>query len=126
MKKIIILLLLIPLLSSNGKTMFKHILITNDDGIEDSKRLIALAKNVLEVADRVSIVVSEFDRSGTSNYSTYGKYKSVFEVTCQYYDENTKLGVYTIPGNPADCIMLGLSGFMGGITPDLVLSGIPI
>ena len=107
-----------------GQTRFNHILITNDDGIEDSKRLIALAKEVLKVADRVTIIVSEFDRSGTSNYSTYGKYKSVFEVTCQYYNEENNLEVYTTPGNPADCVMLGLGGIIGGETPDLILSGI--
>lgn len=103
---------------------FKHILITNDDGIEDSRRLIAIAKRVSNVADRVSIVVSEFDRSGTSNYSTYGKYKSTFEVTCQYYDEESKISVYTISGNPADCIIVGLGGILGDSRPDLVLSGI--
>ena len=40
-----------------SQTKFAHILITNDDGIEDSKRLIALAKSVSEVADRVTIIV---------------------------------------------------------------------
>jgi 5'-nucleotidase len=76
------------------------------------------------VADRVSIIVSEFDRSGTSNYSTYGKYNSTFELTCQYYNEEKNIGIYTTPGNPADCVMLGLGGVLGEHVPDLVLSGI--
>ena len=107
-----------------SQTKFAHILITNDDGIEDSKRLIALAKSVSEVADRVTIIVSEFDRSGTSNYSTYGKYNSTFELTCQYNNDKNNIEVYTTPGNPADCVMLGLSGINSYIKPDLVLSGI--
>ena len=107
-----------------SQTKFAHILITNDDGIEDSKRLIALAKSVSEVADRVTIIVSEFDRSGTSNYSTYGKYNSTFELTCQYNNDKNNIEVYTTPGNPADCVMLGLSGINSDIKPDLVLSGI--
>ena len=122
--KNIFLVLCVSFSILSGQQRFNHVLITNDDGIEDSKRLVALAKEVLKVADRVSIIVSEFDRSGTSNYSTYGKYKSVFEVTCQYYNEENKLGIYTIPGNPADCVMLGLGGVTGGEIPDLVLSGI--
>ena len=107
-----------------GQKRFSHILITNDDGIEDSKRLIALAKSVANVADKVSIIVSEFDRSGTSNYSTYGKYNSTFEATCQYHDEKNNISVFTTPGNPADCVMLGLGGLLGEKTPDLVLSGV--
>jgi 5'-nucleotidase len=79
---------------------------------------------VVNVADKVSIVVSDFDRSGTSNHSTYGKYQSTLEATCQYHDEKHNISVFTTPGNPADCVMLGLGGLLGEETPDLVLSGI--
>lgn len=109
---------------ANGQSRFDHILITNDDGIEDSDRLIALAKSVKDVADRVSIIVSVFDRSGTSNYTAYGKYQSTFEVTCEYLDNENNIAVYTLPSYPADCILLGLGGFFGDDRPDLVLSGI--
>ena len=44
------------------QTKFNHILITNDDGMEDADRLLALAKSVKDVANRVSIIVSTFDR----------------------------------------------------------------
>jgi 5'-nucleotidase len=107
-----------------SQTKFSHILITNDDGIEDSKRLIALAKHVSKVADRVTIIVSEFDRSGTSNYLTYGKYNTTLELTCQYNNDEDNVEVYTTPSNPADCVMLGLGGINSDIKPDLVLSGI--
>ena len=123
MKRMILILLASATLII-GQSKFNHILITNDDGIEDSKRLIALAKSVSEVAEKTSIVVSEFDRSGTSNYSAFGKHQSTFEVTCQYFDEEKNISVFTTPGNPADCVMLGLGGLLGTETPDLVLSGI--
>ena len=76
---------------SYGQTQFSHILITNDDGIEDADRLFALAKSVKSVANRVSIIVSNFDRSGSSNYMSYGKYQSTFEVTCEYVDKENKI-----------------------------------
>lgn len=103
---------------------YNHILITNDDGIEDVDKLLALAKSVKRVAEKVSIVVSEFDRSGTSNHTTYGKYKSTLEVTCRYLNEKKDIAIYTIPGNPADCVLLGLNGLFPNDKPDLVLSGI--
>jgi 5'-nucleotidase len=123
MKKLVVFLLISTTLIFSQKR-FDHILITNDDGIEDSKRLIALAKHVSKVADRLTIIVSEFDRSGTSNYSTYGKYNTTLELTCQYHNDEDNVEVYTTPGNPADCVMLGLGGINSDIKPDLVLSGI--
>lgn len=123
-KRILLLMMFLCVYLVSGQTRFKHILITNDDGIEDSDRLFALALSVKDVANRVSIIVSAFDRSGTSNHTLYGKYKSSFEVTCEYVDKNKNIAVYTIPDNPADCVLLGLSGFFGDDRPDLVLSGI--
>ena len=104
-----------------AQTSFKHILITNDDGIEDADRLIALARAVRNKAGQVSIIVSDTDRSGHSNFSAIGKGQSVLEVTCKYLEDN--IAIYTIPDNPAYCILLGLGGFFEE-TPDLVLSGI--
>lgn len=101
-----------------------HILITNDDGIEDADRLIALAKSVKAVANRVSIVVSSFDRSGTSNHTTFGKHQLTLQVTCKYYDKENNIAAYVTPGNPADCVLLGLQGLFQDDKPDLVLSGI--
>lgn len=107
-----------------GHTGFNHILITNDDGIEDADRLLALARSVKNCAGRVSIIVSAFDRSGTSNHTVFGKYQSTFEVTCVYRDTENNISAYTLPANPADCVLLGLGGFFGDDRPDLVLSGI--
>lgn len=125
MKNIFLLLILTLVFQpSYGQIKFNHILITNDDGIEDADRLLSLAKSVKNVSNRVSIIVSEFDRSGTSNHSIYGKYQSTFEVTCKYKDTENNITAYTLPTNPADCVWLGLSGFFGDDKPDLVLSGI--
>ena len=123
-KHILFLLLFFSLHLVYGQTKFNHILITNDDGKEDSDRLLALAMSVKDVANRVSIIVSDFDRSGTSNRTAYGKYQSTFEVTCTYVDKENNITGYTIPDYPADCVALGLSGFFGENRPDLVLSGI--
>jgi len=123
---IIALLLCVLLTPTQAQEGFKyqHILITNDDGIEDAKRLLALARSVKKVAARVSIVVSAFDKSGTSNYTTFGKYQSSLEVTCTYHDTASDIRIYEMPGNPADCVILGLNGLFPNEKPDLVLSGI--
>ncbi len=127
MKKFIpILGLLICMLGATAQSTFKyrHILITNDDGIGDADRLLALARSVKKVAHRVTIVVSTFDRSGTSNQLTFGKHTSTIEVTCKYQDPENNISAYVTPGNPADCVLIGLSGLFGDDRPDLVLSGI--
>jgi len=123
-KHVLLIVLLLFLTQSFGQTKYTHILITNDDGIEDADRLLALAQSVKDVANRVSIIVSAFDRSGTSNHTRYGKYQSTFEVSCEYKDSTKNISVYTLPANPADCVLLGLSGFFDNDRPDLVLSGI--
>jgi 5'/3'-nucleotidase len=107
-----------------GQVRYHHILITNDDGIEDADRLLALARSVKNCSERVSIIVSAFDRSGTSNHSLYGKHQSTFEVTCVYSDPKNNISAYTLPANPADCVMMGMGGFFGDDQPDLVLAGI--
>jgi 5'/3'-nucleotidase SurE len=127
MKKLIsILILILYLQLTYGQELIKynHILITNDDGIEDADRLLALAKSVKKVSKRVSIVVSSFDRSGTSNCTTLAKHQSTLEVICKYYDKENNISAYVIPGNPADFIILGLNGLFPDNKPDLVLSGI--
>jgi 5'-nucleotidase len=113
-----------PILYAQNNFKFQHILITNDDGVEDADRLLALAKSVKKVALRVSVVVSSFDRSGTSNHTTFGKHQSTLEITCKYHDKKNNIRVYVMPGNPADCVLLGLNGLFPNDKPDLVLSGI--
>ena len=127
MKHILLSLLMLVcshILYSQENFKYNHILITNDDGIGDADRLLALASEVKKVSKRVSIIVSAFDRSGFSNQTSYGKHQSTLEITCKYYDKKNSISVYEIPGNPADCVLLGLMGFFQEDKPDLVLSGI--
>lgn len=121
---IIVVLIYFQLLAAQENFKYNHILITNDDGIEDTDRLFALAKSVKNVSKRVSIVVSSFDRSGTSNHTTYGKHQSTLEITCKHINKEKKIALYVIPGNPGDCVVLGLNGLFPDDKPDLVLSGI--
>lgn len=118
------LLICVHCVTAQNDFKYNHILITNDDGIGDADRLLALASSVKKVANRVTIVVSAFDRSGSSNQLTYGKHRKTIEVTCKYDDPENNISAYEIPGNPADCVLIGLSGLFGEDRPDLVLSGI--
>lgn len=121
MKRLLTVLLFLLSFNLLAQKKYQHILITNDDGIEDIDRLLALARAVANQAEKVSVIVSSVDRSGHSNFSAIGKGQSVLEVTCEYVEQN--IGVYSIPDNPADCVLLGLGGLFDE-TPDLVLSGI--
>ena len=103
---------------------YSHILITNDDGIEDVEKLLTLAKSVKKVAKRVSIVVPSSDKSGSSNHMLFGKNQSTIEVTCEYVDQENNISIYTTPSNPADCVLLSLNGLFIDDKPDLVLSGL--
>lgn len=112
------------LFAQENNHRYNHILITNDDGIENIDILVALAKSVKPLANRVSIIVSSQNRSASSNYLAFGEHQSSYEIKTEYYDSKNNVGVYTIPDYPADCVLLGLSGLFPNDRPDLVLSGI--
>ena len=126
MKKVVSILLLLFTISTafTQETKFKHILITNDDGIKDLDKLMALAVKVKPLAQRVSILVSTENRSASSNYYAYGSDKKSYEVKTVSFNSDLNIGVYTIPDYPADCVMLGLGGLFKDERPDFVLSGI--
>ncbi|MCG2616721.1 acyltransferase family protein [Terrimonas sp. NA20] len=119
---ILVVSLALPVIAADVR--YKHILITNDDGIGDRERLIALAKAVKTSAERVSILVSDTDRSGFSNKSLMGQDQQNITVKKLSPDTLMNISVYTTNGYPADCVLLGLTGFFGNERPDLVLSGI--
>jgi 5'/3'-nucleotidase SurE len=121
---LVILILTSALFVNANDTRYKHILITNDDGIGDRERLMALAKAVKSSAERVSILVSDTDRSGSSNKSLMGQDQQTIKVKAISIDTVINISIYTTNGYPADCVLLGLTGFFGKERPDLVLSGI--
>ncbi|MGH2492937.1 MAG: 5'/3'-nucleotidase SurE [Candidatus Limnocylindria bacterium] len=94
----------------------RHILITNDDGI-DSDALPPLAEALTKVGD-VDIIVPERNWSGASHSITLFRPLRV---------RPTKLRsgqpAYMTDGSPTDCVRLAVLGFLRH-RPDIVVSGI--
>jgi 5'-nucleotidase len=91
-----------------------RILLTNDDGI-DSAGLEALR---VALADHeVWIIAPDGERSAQSHSITVHD-----PIRCRELGDT----VFSISGTPADCVIVGLLGVMGGVKPDVVVSGINI
>lgn len=105
-----------------------RIVVTNDDGIEDLEdRLLPLAEALVPFAETY-IVIPSRDRSGSTHFTSIGKYKRVLESELIYVREKTedseRLEIHVVEGFPADCVSLALGGILHGKPPDLVISGI--
>jgi len=103
-----------------------RIVLTNDDGIEEvERRLLPVAERLREFAE-VYIVVSDQDRSGTSNILAVSQVVSL-ESRLEYRSEATQdkhlLEVHAVNGYPADCVIVGAFGLLQGQKVDLVISG---
>ncbi|MDP6372834.1 MAG: 5'/3'-nucleotidase SurE [Vicinamibacterales bacterium] len=103
-----------------------RILLTNDDGIEEVEaRLLPVAGRLREIAE-VYIVVSNQDRSGTSNMLAISRSVSL-ESRLEYRSEAGSgqhlLEVHSVDGYPTDCVVLGVYGLLKGRNVDLVVSG---
>jgi len=94
----------------------RHILITNDDGI-DADALAPLAESLATLGD-VDIIVPERNWSGASHSITLFRPLRV---------RPTKLrsgqGAFMTDGSPTDCVRLAVLGFLKH-RPDIVVSGI--
>jgi 5'-nucleotidase len=94
----------------------RHILITNDDGI-DSDALPPLSETLAKLGD-VDIIVPERNWSGASHSITLFRPLRV---------RGTKLrngqAAYMTDGSPTDCVRLAVLGFLKH-RPDIVVSGI--
>lgn len=93
-----------------------RILIVNDDGINAPGLTVAeeIAAEVAGPDGELWVVAPETERSGASH--------------CVSYVEPMRLGQlgerrFHVSGNPADCVIAGLSHFMAA-PPDLVISGV--
>ncbi|HEY7624414.1 MAG TPA: 5'/3'-nucleotidase SurE [Candidatus Limnocylindria bacterium] len=94
----------------------RHILITNDDGIE-SDALAPLA-SALSAVGEVVIIVPERNWSGASHSITLYRPLRVRETLLR-----TGQPAYMTDGSPTDCVRLAVLGFLER-KPDLVVSGI--
>jgi 5'-nucleotidase len=80
----------------------RHILVTNDDGIE-SPGLWKLAEAMAEIG-RVMVVAPAADVSGSGTMVTYRRDLQVQEVP----ERIPGVKAYMVDGTPADCVLIGL------------------
>ena len=97
----------------------KRVLITNDNGVEDLK-IKALAKAFAKHS-KVWVVAPSSDRSGTGHTLTLGEEQKL-EVMSLDWGENIK--VFSVKANPADCVLLALTGIMRDLPPSIIISGV--
>jgi len=106
----------------------ERVLITNDDGIEDEDRLLALASAFAARESEVIVAVPQENRSGTGHQMTLVTRSPEISVERLARHERSNGGpasaFYVVDGYPADCIVFALSGPLREKVPDLVISGI--
>lgn len=95
-------------------TVFRRILVTNDDGIDAPGLQVAEAV-AAELAADVWVVAPQQDRSGVGQSISLGT--PLRAKACG--DQR-----YAINGTPADCVMYALGEWLAEQPPDLVLSGV--
>ena len=94
-----------------------RVLITNDDGI-DMEEIRQLALAFAEIAETY-VLAPLGERSGSSTHVTLG---GPLRVEPRELGEGIR--AWGVDGFPADCVLLGVAGFMRDTPPDLVISGI--
>lgn len=105
-----------------------RVLITNDDGIEDEDRLLALARAFRSQGAEVVVSVPAENRSGTSHRMKLASGERTLAARRLLRNERAAGGpaeaFYAVDGYPADSVVLALAGVMREAPPDLVVSGI--
>ena len=91
-----------------------RILLTNDDGIH-AEGLVALENIARVLTDDVWICAPEYEQSGASRALTLAD-----PIRVRRLDDRR----FATTGTPTDCVMLAVHELMGGLKPDLVLSGV--
>ena len=94
----------------------KHILLTNDDGI-DSNGLYALYKELKKIGD-VTVVAPHLEKSAVGHAITINEPIRVIE-----YSRPDKFNGFAISGTPADCVKIAVKSIMSK-KPDIIVSGI--
>lgn len=96
--------------------MKKHILLTNDDGI-DSPGLFALHEELRKIGE-VTVVAPHIERSAVGHAITIHNPIRVLD-----YNRPDKFHGYAIDGTPADCVKIAAAHIMRK-KPDIVVSGV--
>ena len=96
------------------------VVITNDDGITEKSRLLAIAHAVIHAGGEPVIIASREDRSGSSNFL---QLRQSGQLAVAYSVEQD-VPIYVTDGYPADAVVLVTAGLLGDRKPDLVISGI--
>ncbi len=99
-----------------GVTERRHILVTNDDGIE-SDSLGPLADALAEIGE-VRIIAPERNWSGASHSITLFR-----PLRCRPTHLRTGQPAFMTDGSPTDCVRLAVLGFLRK-KPDLIVAGI--
>jgi 5'-nucleotidase len=98
-----------------------HVLLTNDNGIDDTALLELARAFAREPGIEVTVVAATRDRSGTSNFlgaTSTGRY------AVERRDLGPNIEAWALDGYPADCVVFALSGPLRDRPPDVVVSGI--
>ena len=93
-----------------------RILLTNDDGVM-SQGLWALRKALVGLGETL-IVAPDGPRSATSMSLTFHKPLRINRVTVEHTEG------FSVSGNPADCVSLGINQILKGEKPSIVVSGV--
>ena len=96
-----------------------HILLTNDDGIT-AKGLSILEEVVVTVADKVTVVAPEGQRSAASHAMSINKDLYLKRIASPLHNV-TK---YSLEGTPVDCVKTAMEFILKKDRPDLIISGI--
>jgi 5'-nucleotidase len=91
-----------------------RILLTNDDGIH-AEGLEALETIARTLTDDIWICAPEYEQSGASRALTLSD-----PIRVRTLDPRR----FATTGTPTDCVMMAVTELMGGLRPDLVLSGV--
>lgn len=83
-------------------------------------KIIKLAKAFARIAETYVVAPSQ-DRSSSTNFISVFRKQSI-KIQPRSLGDGIK--AYSVNGYPADCVLLGIFGFMAEHTPDLVVSGI--
>jgi 5'-nucleotidase len=99
--------------------MIKHILVTNDDGI-DAKGIKHLTSIARRLAERVTVIAPDSVRSGMG--MAISSLHSHISLTLRKEEPNYR--EFVCSGTPVDCVKTGLLIHFKDASPDLILSGI--